>query len=180
MLFRVYTWCIFMTIEISHYPSTRWILIVSINSQDGWEDEWSSGEIAKKWLTWFQEGGRKYTQEKRPQFKPRGQWSQGIGDHHWLSSSKLDHILSFSGQAWGGVLIWEANVHSSYAREVPKTILILVWIGFPLENWCMCVCIVWIRYLELIMKSLVVDQTLWWWHEVRRKGETKNQPHREF
>lgn len=27
------------------------------------------------------------------------------------------------------------------------------WIGLPLENWCMCVCIVWIRYLELIMES---------------------------
>ena len=89
--------------EIAHCPSSLLALIVSINSQDGWEDKWSSGEIAKKWLTWFQEGGRKYTQEKRPQFKPRGQWSQGIGDH-WLLSSKLDHILSFSGQAWGGVL----------------------------------------------------------------------------
>ena len=41
---------------------------------------------------------------------------------------------------------------SSYAREVPKTILILVWIGLPLENWCMCVCIVWIRYLELMIR----------------------------
>ncbi|KAF2594195.1 hypothetical protein F2Q70_00042581 [Brassica cretica] len=36
-------------------------------------------------------------------FKLRRLWSQGIGDHHWLSSSKLGHILSFSGcQKKGG------------------------------------------------------------------------------
>lgn len=107
-------------------------------------------------------------------------WSQGIGYHHWLSSSKLDHILSFSGQAWGGVLIWEANDHSSYAREVPKTILILFWIGLPLENWCMCLCIVWIRYLELMNR-------VWSWikpfddgRRSEERGRQKNQPHEEF
>ena len=68
---------------------------------------------------------------------------------------------------------------SSYAREVPKTILILVWIGLPLENWCMCVhCLN--KVLGAHDKSLVVDQTLWWWQDVRRKGETKNQPHWDF
>ena len=102
---------------------------------------------------------------------------------HWWS-------LALIFQAWPHTLILRSSLRrgvnmrsqcpSSYAREVPKTILILVWIGLPLENWCMCVCIVWIRYLELMI-------TVWLWIKPfddgmmsEERGETKNQPHWDF
>ena len=108
-----------------------------------------------------------------------------VVSRHWLSS------LALIFQAWPHTLILRSslrrgvNMRSQWPFFLCKGSTFIYtygydWIGLPFENWCMCVCIVWIRYLELIMESLVVDQTLWWWQEVRRKGETKNQQHGEF
>ncbi|CAG7875340.1 unnamed protein product [Brassica rapa] len=52
------------------------------------EEDWSGGEIAQELLPDATRVNMRFLKREKPQFKPRGLWSQGVGNH-WLSASSL-------------------------------------------------------------------------------------------